>query len=408
MKFFGQNQSTAKPNRSELNDYFDLQSIEALTPAHRHLIFKLLNSESGHIDKFLNKVALNQIQVNHDMFSKIATTLKHQMSLPIQVIHQNLNISFDYLSNYDLAVGQEFETWQNLQQQLRIWGHFDFETIMHYLKISYNLIKHDICPQIDISPPPRFWKNKTPQNAILVLFNFIYEKFKYFHAELLPHSKRPMDLFELLCPLEDAALEQKLIFYNDQQLEFLRSLNASALVLTVIQSFKLAIPDLMAAQIQESQNIAKTDAWQNFFKCSGYQPIYGNHPYLQEVGYQAWFEGLEYIIHHLNLPEPQLHDLFSQANSQDPFFQNIQTMLQNHSHRLIFIFNRMTSLGFLLRSPLFKGMGYQPLIHTEAPLRLNENFLSFVNYYQNQDLNTKASLISHFYDKPHQPSLKMD
>ena len=50
-----------------------------------------------------------------------------------------------------------------------------------------------------------------------VILKYIYEKFKYFHLEFLPHAKRPMDLFELFCCLEDAALEQKLIFYNEHQ-----------------------------------------------------------------------------------------------------------------------------------------------------------------------------------------------
>ena len=79
--------SKPKPN-TELNDYLDLQLIESLAPAHRHLITKLLNSDSSHIDKFLTKIASNQIQMNHDMLSKMTSTLKHQMALPIQIIHQ--------------------------------------------------------------------------------------------------------------------------------------------------------------------------------------------------------------------------------------------------------------------------------------------------------------------------------
>ncbi len=395
--------SKQKP-KTELNDYLDLQLIESLAPAQRHLMIKLLNSDSSHIDKFLTKIASNQIQINHDMLAKMSGTLKHQMSLPIQIIHQQPRFEL----KQSLFESLELKHWQDLQSQLRIWGNFDFQIISHYLSVTNYYIAQDLEPEFVVDKTPGFWSAKNSENAMMLMVKFIYEKFKYFHAELLPHSKRPMDLFELFCPLEDAALELKLIYYNDDQLEFLRSLNASALLYSVIQDFTPAIPDLLAMQLKLFQYDASHPFWQHFFNGVKYEPIYGPHPYLQEVGRQAWFAGLKLIMTYFEKNHHCATDIMQHANDNSPIIQALQTHLQYQSQRLIFIFNRMTSLGFLLRSPIFKGMGYQPLIHTEAPLRLFTNFLHFIQQYQTHNAETQSLILENLNINQEYSTLKIN
>jgi len=378
MRFLGRGQSKHNPSLN-LGDYLDLQIIEALAPAQQHLLLKLLNTNSSHIEKFFNKVVSNQVALNHDMFDKMTSKMRFQMALPAHSIKSKPNL---FLHDDSIIVSPpDFAIWQDLQVQLKIWDNYDSEIISQYLYLSLGFISQDICPNFKESPSS-FWKPKSEKESMGVILKYIYEKFKYFHLEFLPHAKRPMDLFELFCCLEDAALEQKLIFYNEHQHEFFRSLNASALIYSVIQEFKPAIPDLMATESHQHRSFSHSTFWQEFFQSPKYQAIYGQHPYLHESNLSAWFSGLALIVQHFPL------------ETADTMIKEVQLLLQNHSHRLIFMFNRLTSLGFLLRSPLFKGLGYQPLIHTEAPMKIAENFVWFVEHYQQQTAQTKAEVAS--------------
>lgn len=391
MKFLGRALSKEKSSL-DLGDYFDLQIIEALAPAQQHLMLKLLNANSSHIEKFFNKVVSNQIQLNHDMFDKMTSKLRFQMALPVHVMKSKPS---SYLDDDAIIVSPpDFDAWQALQDQLKIWSNYDAEIITQYLYLSLGFINQDLCPNFTSSHQTSFWKSKNDQDSMGIIFKYIYEKFKFFHLEFLPHAKRPMDLFELFCCLEDAALEQKLVFYNEHQHEFFRSLNASALIYSVIQEFKPAIPDLMAEQISAYKKLAGLPFWQLFLQSSKFQAIYGQHPYLADFNTSAWFSGLEIILKYLSL-EYAVPQILHQDNSEK-LKKSVNLMLQNHSHRLIFMFNRLTSLGFLLRSPLFKGLGYQPLIHTEAPLKIAENFAWFIELYHQQTADTQAELISNF------------
>jgi hypothetical protein len=297
-------------------------------------------------------------------------------------------------------------TWFELQDKLNIWSMHPSAPIYHILNLSHYFIESQQLPQfneIEKQTQARFfWKRKTKIDnlSIDILFKFIFEKLKYFHSELLPQTKRPMDLFELFCPIEDAALEKRIIHLNDEHLSFFRSLNASALIYSAIFSFAPAMPELVAAQIQNSKHESKISFYESLINHPNYEPIYGNHPYLQNFNEHGFLMGLyelfTYILNEYSSSklseEEKIKECIDYLLNPDSLSE-IKQYFANHSSRLIFIFNRLTSLGFLLRSPLLKGIGYHPLINTDVPNRLFNNLEILIQFLTNASHDKQYSFV---------------
>ena len=232
-----------------------------------------------------------------NMLLKILDKLCMQMTLPVHVLELEENISATLPSN-PMIENPRIHTWFELQDKLNIWSMHPSAPIYHILNLSHYFIESQQLPQfneIEKQTQARFfWKRKTKIDnlSIDILFKFIFEKLKYFHSELLPQTKRPMDLFELFCPIEDAALEKRIIHLNDEHLSFFRSLNASALIYSAIFSFAPAMPELVAAQIQNSKHESKISFYESLINHPNYEPIYGNHPYLQNFNEHGFLMGL--------------------------------------------------------------------------------------------------------------------
>lgn len=393
MKFL-QAQAFNSKNSNRIDDFIDSKIITALPQHHQQVLNKLIASDSSHLDKFFNKLSANQVYLNHDQLMKILDKLYFQLTLPLYAIEEHIPEN-----NYEISPIKEInkmEIWFDLQKKLNIWSNYSNDSIYQMLKLVHSYIESDEIPVFKEikkqNTPSFFWKRKTKIDPLSydIVFKFIYEKFKYFHWDLLPQTKRPMDLFELFCPIEDAALEKKIIHFNDNQVSFFRALNASALIYSAIFSFAPAIPELVAQKIQLNQPKSSVLLYEKMLKDPKYQAIYGTHLYLNPFNEKSFYMGLNDIFKFFI--KEYSNSTFTQDELIEPclsFLLNpnsipkIQQFFANQTSRLIFIFNRLTSLGFLLRSPLLKGLGYHPLINTDVPNRIASNFEIFIPLLSN-------------------------
>jgi hypothetical protein len=78
------------------------------------------------------------------------------------------------------------------------------------------------------------------------------------------------------------------------------------------------------------------------------------------------------------------------------FNQKVMLYTQNVSKRLVFIFNRMNTIGYLMRSPVLKSMGYHPLINSELPIKFARNLDLFMNHFKNFSTQTQEHIIQEF------------
>lgn len=409
MKFLRKNTSVAA------HDYIDALVIHAL-PAHHHkFIQKLLSSESSHINKFFNKLSSNEVYLNHDMLFKILDALLLQMTLPLQALeHPDTNTYLEFFKHEHLdCEHSQASHWLSFLEKLKIWQHSESAQIAPYLNLAYQYIDQDQFPVFNQERTPshyeRFFK-KTNINHLSteVLFKYIFEKLKYFHNDTLPHSKRPMDLFELFCPLEDAALELRLVVLNEKQSSFLRSLNASALIFSAMQAFPYTLPDLVADDLERHHEFNLKNFWGTFLNHQELQPLFGQHPHLNDLNLHALYIGINHYLNEtlktkgsIHNPLEYIYDFLHQPSAN----KQAQLYFQNLTNRLIFIFNRLTSLGYLLRSPLLKGHGYHPLINSEVPNRIAENFPIFLQHFLNKSESEKLIFLKQFKFKDNRSDL---
>lgn len=389
-----------KKNSIQVSDYIDEPLIEALPIHHQKLVRKLISSESSHIDKFFNKLSSNEIYLNHDMLQRILDKLMLQMSLPLQILHEDPN--HNLLENFKFEESVHSNQWLNMLKKLNIWSDTNAKSIFPYLSLAHNFIEQGQFPNYTLqkSPPSKhFWQKKEiGQLSTEILFQFIFDKLKYFHWDLLPHRKRPMDLFELFCPIEDAALENRLIVLNDQQTDFFRSLNASALIFSAVHSFPYALPDLVSEDLDAHHEPIK-QFFHFFIQCPNYQPLFGVHPHLKELNLHGLYLGLSNFFKEIILSDYStsnhiqlVYDYLHKQNCAE----QIQYYFQNVTNRLIFIFNRLTTLGYLLRSPLLKGLGYHPFMNSDVPNRLSVNTELFLNHFLSLNETQKFNLLEKF------------
>ena len=413
MKFISRNAYQSSLS-VQMQDYIDSTIFLSLAPQHQNILNRLFQSESKHLDKFIGKLSSNQVFLNADMLNKMLDTLFSQMILPLEIFKKEYN-----LNTTDLFLSDKIEfnqkCWIHLVENLKIWSDFPLSTILEFLKLADNHIQQDSYPIFEYlnqpQEPKRFWQKKSKNENYYqeVIFKFIYEKLKYFHTELLPNSKRPMDLFELFCLIEDAALEKNLIQLNDEHISFLRSLNATSLLYSVINTFPAALPDYVARYIEEQNTSLPKPLWDKIKQHPQFEPFYGTHPFLKDLNSYGFFITLNNFIHtqipnHLQNDSPnQLQLIHSFLTHESQSFEKIQHFKQQ-TNRLIFIFNRLTSLGFLMRSPHLKGLGYHPLINTETPNRFANQLEIFINLFNHCSLDEQYEMINELmqYDNPKQ------
>lgn len=371
----------------QVQDYIDISVIQSLPTQQQHLLDKIVYAESKYLEKFFNKLSSNQVFLNSDMLNKILEKLSTQMALPLKILQHeshahNLN---NFLLDKTLS-DIHIDIWLDLLDKLNLWSSYPLIHVSKPLRLAHEYITHDVFPPFNEKKPANklFWQKKTDSSDIYteVLFKFIYNKLKHFHWEYIPNTKRPMDLFELFCPLEDTALEKNIVVMNAEQSEFFRSLNASALIYSVVFSFPAALPDFIA-QIED----CSCPLWESIEHDPQYEPLYGPHPYLQTLNRNGFYHTLNTFLNQQRQPIEFLHEL---TKNLDTFEQTII----NQTSRLIFIFNRLTSLGFLMRSPLLKGLGYHPVINTETPAKFINNLKLFLKYFEKLDEQEKHDCIN--------------
>lgn len=374
-----------------IQEYLDTSIFDTLSPQYQHFLTRLFQSESNHLDKFFTKLSANQVHLNADMITKVLDTLFNQMTTPFGTLHDT---SFCNYHQQDDLIPNTFNSsiWEQLLKNLKIWSAFPESAIYDNLSMAHYYVATDTYPPIAVNHASdyqkKFWQKKTvcKSNYFDTAFKFVYEKLKHFHWELIPNTKRHMDLYELYCLIEDAALEKNLIQYHEDQLLFLRSLNASALIYSVIYSFPASLPDMIAFSYDHRLNSMAYPFWEIVKKQQDFQPFYGHHPYLENINMHGFYVALKHVLEvllknaHIR-PETDLKHKIKVLQSAlcDPKeLENIHSYFQNQTHRLIFIYTRLTSLGFLMRSPLLKGLGFHPLINTETPAKMMNNLTIFI------------------------------
>lgn len=388
----------------QVQDYIDINVIESLSIEQQNLLEKIIYADSKYLEKFFNKLSSNQVFLNSDMLSKILDKLTCQMSLPLKIIEQeNKNANLNIFSLDEPFSDIHLDIWFDLLEKLNFWSNIPLENISEYLRLAHFYIAQDIFPPFSERKPQSsklFWQKKTNAESIYteIIFKFIYNKFKHFHWEYIPNTKRPMDLFELFCPLEDTALEKNILVLNEDHSDFLRSLNASALIYSVVFSFPAALPDFIA-QAED----CSCPLWDKIQQDHQYEPMYGQHPYLHNLNRNGFYHTLNNLLNQKRNPIEFLHEL---ATSQT-VLEEIEHFYTSQSNRLIFIFNRLTSLGFLMRSPLLKGLGFHPVINTETPTKFINNLKLFLNYFKALDQEQKENYIKLQQTHEEYPNMKM-
>ena len=390
------------------------QEFDLLAPHHQQTLHKILATNSIHFDKLSKKIQANDIQLNANMLEKMLDHLHMQYRIPLQSISkdrlkEHLGLDIPIISH------PEQDIWFDLLHKLDIWSNFMFhpEEIFYFLELCNSLLIQDKSPHFHVvnvqSKKTIFWKKKT-ERPVQSTFSFIYEKFKYFHWDLIPSAKRPMDLNELFCLLEDAALACNFLYIHPEYIDFNRALNASALIHSVLYTFPSAIPDYQANQlekIKQSQDyhLFNDTALDGLIQLSQAESLYGRHQFLKDynkLGFLMSFKSIiQYIIEHnkktstlkQNPHSPILIQTVLDEILAPDFNQKVLLYTQNVSKRLVFIFNRMNTIGYLMRSPVLKSMGYHPLINSELPIKFAKNLALFIQHFKNFSAQTQEHII---------------
>jgi hypothetical protein len=418
MKFISRNAYSSNSSNSsiQIQDYIDSTVFLSLAPQHQNFLTRLFDSESKHLEKFFSKLSSNQIFINADMLNKMLDKLFDQMTIPLQIFQKELpDNTFDESALLSDKTFFNQNTWMYLLETLKIWSSSPFSQVSYLLKLADIHIKQDTYPVFEYLnqpiEPKKFWQKKTKNEYYYqeLAFKFFYEKLKYFHTDLLANTKRPMDLFELFCLIEDAALEKNLIQLNDEHIGFLRSLNASSLLYSVINAFPAALPDYIACYIESQPSPLPTPLWEQMKQHPQFEPFYGVHPFLKDLNSYGFYLTLkdfidEQIPYHLREQENDQAELIHQVLANLNHSEDKKQYFQQHTNRLIFIFNRLTSLGFLMRSPHLKGLGYHPLINTDTPNRFINHLEIFINLYSHTSIEEQYQIIHQLleYAKPKQ------
>jgi|LauGreDrversion4_2_1035121.scaffolds.fasta_scaffold16029_6 hypothetical protein len=400
----------------QVQDYIDSAIFLSLAPQYQNFLTRLFDSESKHLGKFLSKLSSNQIFINADMLNKMLDKLFSQMTIPLQIFQKETFEADD--DNYSSLSEQTIfnqNTWFFLLENLKIWSSFPLNQVAYFLKLADSHIKQDTYPVFQHlnqpNEPKKFWQKKIKKESYYheIAFKFFYDKLKYFHTDLLENAKRPMDLFELFCLIEDAAIEKNLIQLNEEHICFLRSLNASSLLYSVINDFPAALPDYIARYIEAQSSALSTPLWEQIKQHPQFEPFYGTHPFLKDLNSYGFYLTLKDFIDQqipYHLREQQdvhvevIHEVLNNLHHSDDKIQ----YFQQHTNRLIFMFNRLTSLGFLMRSPYLKGLGYHPLINTDTPIRFANHLQIFMNLYSHTTTDQQYQIIHQLleYAKPQQ------
>lgn len=390
------------------------QEFSLLSPHHQQTFNKILAKDSIHFDKFSKKVQANDIQLNANMLEKMLDHLHMQYRIPLQSISKE-KLKEQLGQEIHIISHLEQEIWFDLLSKLDIWSNFMFhhDEIFYFLALSNSLLIQDKSPHFHVvnlqSKKTIFWKKKT-ELPVQSTFSFIYEKFKYFHWDLIPYAKRPMDLNELFCLLEDAALSSNFLYIHPEHIDFNRALNASALIHSVLYTFPSAIPDYQAYQldkIKRSQNyhLFKDTELDGLIQLSQEESLYGRHHVLNDynkLGFLMSFKSvIQYIIEHNKKTStlkknPRSATLMKTVLDEilaPDFNQKVMLYTQNVSKRLVFIFNRMNTIGYLMRSPVLKSMGYHPLINSELPIKFAKNLDLFMKHFKNFSTQTQEHII---------------
>lgn len=385
MIFFKRNY--AVPSSLQIEDFIPAPEFQSLLPKHQKFLKKLFSNPSQHLEKFVSKISSNGILISHDILEKMIDQLYLESQLPLQAFSLETlkNVS---LPNLKPENSPFFEFWIELNQKLKIWDKTTIpeHTMLNFFRTIDQMLFSDYQPEFgEHNPSKTFWKSELAFPEITA-FKFLFEKFKYFHSEQLIQSKRPMDLFELYCLFEDAAYAQNLVQSSSDHLDFLRALNASALIYTTIKLFPAAIPDFMAFQMDNHLHYEFLDL--NFLKQAEFDIFYGKHALIEKLNLTCFYYCLNVWIQSGLSADKKTQDLRPDTQLIQKILQSQEILelnsiaFQNMSKRLIFIFNRLTTLGYLLRSPILKGLGYNPLIHTELPKKFSEQFPKIIQTLQ--------------------------
>lgn len=380
----------AAPSSLQIEDYIPVSEFESLLPKHQKFLKKLFSKPSPHLEKFVSKLSTNGITISREILEKMIEQLYLESQIPLTAF------SLDTIKNMHLPDLQHqnnpnYHFWIEILQKLKIWERaFIPEHVMFsFFRIIDQMLTTGYHPEFQSSSASKtFWKNELSFPE-LTAFKFLYEKFKYFHSEEVIQAKRPMDLFELYCLLEDAAYSQNLIQSSSDHVDFLRALNASALIYTSIQLFPAAIPDYMAYFIEQHPEISFDEL--SLLRTSDFDIFFGQHALIEKLNLGSFYFCLNQWIQsgqsgdHLNE--------FKEHLQSSEFMDKKSIQYQNISKRLIFIFNRLTSLGFLLRSPILKGLGYHPVIHTELPKKFAEHIPQFLAFFNQLPEPSQLKLI---------------
>jgi hypothetical protein len=385
MIFFKRNYAVS--SSLHIEDFIPTPEFQSLLPKHQKFLKKLFDNPSQHLEKFVSKISTNGILISHDILEKMIDQLYLESQIPLQAFSLETikNVS---LPNLKTENSPFFEFWIELNQKLKIWDKTSIpeHTMFNFFRIIDQMLVSDYQPEFgEHTPSKTFWKSELAFPEITA-FKFLFEKFKYFHSEQIIQSKRPMDLFELYCLFEDAAYAQNLVQSSSDHLDFLRALNASALIYTTLKLFPAAIPDFMANLLDNHPQYEFQDL--NFLKQAEFDIFYGKHALIEKLNLTCFYYCLNiWILSGLSADKktqnlkPDIQLIKGTLQSQEIYELN-SIAFQNMSKRLIFIFNRLTTLGYLLRSPILKGLGYNPLIHTELPKKFSEQFPQIIQTLQ--------------------------
>lgn len=399
MIFFKKNYE--KTSRLQIEDYIPASTYQSLLPKYQQFLDKLFENPSAHLEKFLAKIQSNGVLMNREILEMMLDQLFIENQIPIQAYTLENAKSFN-TPNLKHASPIAFKFWIELLQELKIWKSLDADetAIYHYFNIIDKMISSKVEPEFsETAPNNSFWKSKLALPEITT-FKFLYDQFKNFHSDNIVQAKRPMDLIELFCLLEDAAFSQNLIRISNEHLDFLRALNGSTLLLRAIQIFPAAMPDFIAFQLNEPdcpqiENYA-------FMADESFLTFFGKHPHLEKFNRLGFFHALGiYLDYHIRLDkkhsinlnfDEQVEVLRQHMLTPDTQVQHIEHF-QYLSKRLIFIFNRLTANGYLMRSPILKGLGYHPLINTELPIQFSEYLPYFYQNFQHYPKDLQEELI---------------
>ncbi len=384
MAFFKKNY--ANISALQIEDYIPVSVYQHLLPKHQKLLEKLFNTTSPQLEKFLSKISSNGVIVTHEMLERMIEQLFTENQIPFQAL--SIEVAKNCIASpLTHQYPDAFKFFIQIIQELKIWKNLNIDetTIYHHFNVIDKMISSDI--ELNFSEQNSktpFWK-KQPSFPEMTAFKFLFENFKYFHSDEMIQAKRPMNLYELYCLFEEAVLARNLTKTSSEHQAILRALHASAMIFTAIKIFPAAFPDFIAYHVDNSPinaipPLALTED-ENF------NSFFGRHPHLQkfnEIGfYLAFNTWIEQLQKNYKLSETtDIKDWLKDALLSDEVFQQNSESFQNIFKRLIFIFNRLTISGYLLRSPVLKGLGYHPLIHTEYPIKFLENYPLFISYFK--------------------------